>query len=153
MRTTPKRDTKKDRAAIDRECAERGMFVVEAAMTLLLFLITIFGVMEAGRVMWFQQSLTNAAQEGARFAVSPAAGTSNLPSIAQITTHTESFLALVNAPSVNVQRPLLIAVGPVPAQFTRVTVTTNYQVMTIPFFSGLEIPLTGQAQMRNETSP
>ena len=41
--------------------SEQGVIVVEAALTLLLFLTFLFAVMEVGRVLSVQQTLTNAA--------------------------------------------------------------------------------------------
>ncbi len=135
--------------------SEQGVIVVEAALILLLFLICLFAVMEGGRVLSVQQTLTNAAREGARFAVKPSSGTSTLPTLTQIENFVNPFLdaAVVAGATINVQRPVVIQLGDVATQFTRVAITAPYQVLTIPLFSGLSIPLTGQALMRNETSP
>ena len=48
---------------------------------------------------------------------------------------------------------MVIQMGSVPTEFTRVTVTIPYEVVTVSLFSDLEMTLSGQALMRNETSP
>src|SRR5947208_11985908 len=57
---------------------ERGTVIVEAAFTLLLLFIFLFGLMEVGRFISVQQVLTNAAREGARARVTPYSQTSYL---------------------------------------------------------------------------
>src|SRR5438128_5338970 len=58
--------------------AERGAVGVEAALTLPLLLILLFGLMEVGHLISVQQALTNAAREGARARVTPYSQTSYL---------------------------------------------------------------------------
>ena len=57
---------------------ERGAVGVEAALTLPLLLILLFGLMEVGHLISVQQALTNAAREGARARVTPYSQTSYL---------------------------------------------------------------------------
>src|SRR5438552_6919259 len=56
--------------------AERGVAIVEAALTLLLLFICLFGLMEVSLLISVQQALTNAAREGARARVAPYSQTS-----------------------------------------------------------------------------
>ena len=58
--------------------AERGAVIVEAAMTLLLLFLFLFGLIEVTRLISVQQALTNAAREGARARVTPYSQTSYL---------------------------------------------------------------------------
>src|SRR5437773_8335484 len=58
--------------------AERGVAIVEAALTLLLLFIFLFGLMEVSLLISVQQALTNAAREGARARVAPYSQTSYL---------------------------------------------------------------------------
>lgn len=48
--------------------SERGSTAVEFALVLPVFLLLVFGVVEFGRVMWADNTLRHAVQEGARCA-------------------------------------------------------------------------------------
>ena len=56
-----------------RLVGEQGTALLETAMTLPLLLIVSVGIFEFGRAFQTWQVLTNAAREGARFAVMPSA--------------------------------------------------------------------------------
>lgn len=138
-----------------RRPSESGVTTVEAAVILLMFFMLVFGVIEAGLFLKTRQALTNAAREGARFAVAPNSGTDVLPPTAEITTKVDGFLSAagITGATVTVTRPVLVTTGLVQTAYTRVTVSKPYAVITVPgFFGMLEIPLQGEALMRNETS-
>ena len=60
--------------------SEKGAELIEMAFVLLLFLVLMIGVFEFGRAYNIYQNITNAAREGARFAVAPMrGGTINYP--------------------------------------------------------------------------
>ncbi len=132
----------------------RGQALVETALTLLLLWVFIFAIFEGGRLIQVQQTLTDAAREGARRAVAPL--TQTLPGTmltpAEVKTFVQSYLeaASVHIPSGN------IVVNPAfddgIRTYTEVTVTCPYQVMTLSMFGMLNMTLTGQSRMRNETS-
>ena len=130
---------------------QSGTAAVEAALTLLAFFAVILGVVEAGRVINIQQTLTDAAREGARLAVAPASGTSNLPSNSEIANHVNTFLGAAHIQGATIQVDPVIAVSG--DLMTSVTVIVPYRVITISMFTNLEIPLRGTSVMRNETSP
>ena len=134
---------------------ECGAVLVEAAITLLGFLILLFAIMEGGRFFSAQQVLTNAAREGARLAVAPLSGTSDLPGVGAIEDEVHKFLAAahIGNAGIMVERPVLIPTGNIDSEFTRVRVTLPYKVLTLAMFGDWEINLTGEALMRNETSP
>ena len=134
---------------------ERGSTTVEAAIILLAFLMLIFGVFEAGRFMNTRQVLTNAAREGARLAVAPLYGTNTLPTTAEIKDRVDEYLASANitGATTSVNPAVSVVTGSVTTVFTQVTVQLPYQVLTVPnFFNVLQVTLTGEALMRNETS-
>lgn len=59
---------------------QKGAELVEASLVILLLVVLITAVFQFGRAYSIYQSITNAAREGARFAVAPAAGgTKNYP--------------------------------------------------------------------------
>ena len=135
------------------DSSELGSAMVEAALTMLTLLVLMFAIFEAGRMLNIQQTLTNAAREGARLSVLPAwGGTSTLPSSAVVQTRVESFLnaAGLNGATATVTVDNDHTVGT--TKFSLVTVTVPYQVMSISMFSLLEVNLQGQAMMRNETN-
>ena len=149
---------------------ERGVTIVEGAIILLMFFMLLFGVIEAGRFLSTRQVLTNAAREGARFAIAPTAGTNNLPTDAEIIARVNSYLAAahvsgatvttkcpVGAPeacsSKDASMTVVTGLGSVNTQYTEVTVSKPYNVITVPgFFNSIAITLTGKATMRRETS-
>ena len=138
-----------------RPGGDRGAAVVEAALILLALFVFLLGIMEAGRFINTEQVLTNAAREGARFAVAPLSGTNTLPTTAEIEDRVDIFLASANLSdgvTVTVDSAFTVDHGDFTTTYTRVTVSRPYQVLTIPMFSGLEITMEGEALMRNETS-
>jgi Flp pilus assembly protein TadG len=128
---------------------------VEAALTLLLFFTVLFAIMEGGRFLNVQQTLTNAAREGARLAVTPISQTSTLASDGEIETEIRVFLdaARIFGAKVNVERPVTVQANGATMQYTRVRVSVPYRVISLAAFSALSVNLTGEALMRNETSP
>jgi len=131
---------------------ECGSALVEAALTMLAFLIIIFSIFEAGRMMSIQQTLTNAAREGARLAVLPLqGGTDSLPSDGVVQARVQSFLNAsgLNGATANIVVDVVTTSG---TDSKRVTVTAPYRVVSISMFSFLEVNLQGRAMMRNETN-
>ena len=135
--------------------SERGSTTVEAAIILLAFLMFVFGVFEAGRFLNTQQVVTNAAREGARLAVTPLYGTNTLPTTSEIQDRVNEYLAAANitGATTTVNPAVSVVTGSVTTVYTSVTVQEPYQVLTVPyFFNMLQVTLTGEALMRNETS-
>src|SRR5262245_56661742 len=146
--------------------SEAGTVIVEAAFTLLTLLIILFGIMEAGRFFQVQETLTNAAREGARVAIAPLTQTTNLASCGSggpIQTAVQNYLAGASIKNATITCETIrysdgAVIGTYPAACTeacgtRVTVSSDYQIMTISMFSPLSMTLRGKALMRNETSP
>ena len=149
-----------------RHRREAGTVLVEAAFTLLTLLIFLFGIMEAGRFFQVQETLTNAAREGARVAVAPLTQTTTLASCGSggpIQTAVQNYLSGASITNATISCDTIrysdgAVVGTYPAACTepcgsRVTVSAPYQIMTISMFSNLSMTLKGKALMRNETSP
>jgi Flp pilus assembly protein TadG len=139
---------------------ERGSALVEAALTMLGFLVIIFAIFETGRMMSIQQTITNAAREGARLSVLPAAATGGvytdtLPSTTAVQDRVQTFLNASGlngaAATVNVNQAYQPDGAGTPF-YALVTVTVPYRVVSISMFSLLEVNLRGQAKMRNETN-
>jgi Flp pilus assembly protein TadG len=137
---------------------EEGAVLVESALVLMVFLMLIFGIMEAGRLVEVRNAVTEAAREGARFAVSPLHdsqhGTWTLPSSGEISLQTKQFLAAAGIDAtnasitINSQYPFP---GDSTTMCTQVSISIPYQVLTpIAPFGG--ITLKAQSVMRNETS-
>ena len=128
---------------------ESGTVIVETAFTVLLLFTFLFAIMEAGRLFNVQQTLTDAAREGARLGVTPLTQTNTLPSTTDVEDAVKVFL---NAAAIT---PKNIFVNPAgtPANFTKVRVEADYQLITLSMFSNLLFTVKGEALMRNETSP
>ena len=72
---------------------EKGAELIEMAFVLLLFLVLMIGVFEFGRAYNIYQNITNAAREGARFAVAPQrGGTTNYPNNTEVSDVISSFM-------------------------------------------------------------
>src|SRR5262245_43843793 len=143
------------RHELRQDASERGATIVEAAIILLAFFMFVFGIFEAGRFLNTRQVLTNAAREGARLAVAPLSGTNTLPSTAEIQTRVDDFLASANitGATTTVDPAVSVVTGSVTTVYTRVQVQKVYDVVSVPlFFNMLQVTLTGEALMRNETS-
>ncbi len=133
---------------------QRGTAVVEAALTVLGFLVLLLAIFEAGRLFNVQQSLTEASREGARLAVLPLSGTSTLPTEGEIENEVQRLLQAANIGGTTtvIEPAVSIVTGSVSTTFTRVRVSLPYTVLTLSMFSNLEITLVGESLMRNETS-
>jgi Flp pilus assembly protein TadG len=139
-----------------RENSQKGTAIVEGVIILLLLMIFLFGLMEAGHLFQFQNTLTDAAREGARFAVAPTTQTNNLPSDTEIQTKVKIFLgaAGIVVPDADIRiTPDTITVNGVATQFTRVQIRAPYKAVGLALFRLNNLPLKGEALMRNETSP
>lgn len=130
---------------------ERGATIVEFALTVLLIFTFFFAVIEFGRIYNIHQTATNAAREGARFSVAPYPGTTNLPTIADVTAKVQSFLnsSNVHGSTIQVSQTVLSTVNSLPVVSTQVNVQTPY---TFIFFKYASVTLTTKAVMRNETN-
>ena len=135
--------------------AGMGKAMVEGALVLLLLFVFLFAVFEVGRLIQVQQALTDAAREGARRSIAPLTQTSILPTPADVTSVVEGYLEAAsldkNLATITVDQSVTLAGST--TQYSRVTVTYPYQVMTIRMFGMLNMNLTGSSLMRNETSP
>lgn len=138
---------------INQKHRQRGVATIEAAITMLLFFVLLFGTIEISRLVGIQQTLTDAAREGARLGSAPDAGTTNLPTATEIEALVRDFLrgnAVLGA-TVNVNQAVVDATG---VEHTRVVITVNHNVIALqPLLSGMNVQLQGVSQMRNETSP
>lgn len=140
-----------------KDKGQRGGTLVEGAIVLLLFITFLFAVMEFGRAYNLYQVGTNAAREGARFAVAPCSmlpsncpyGPGNLPTAGDITTQVNTYLntANVQGATVNVDAATQETINSRTVTMTRVRVTVPY---TFLFFKFGTVNLNTQAVMRNE---
>ena len=151
-----------------RKSAESGVTTVEGAIILIAFFMLLFGVIEAGQFMKARQVLTNAAREGARFAVAPTSGTNTLPGESEVVAKVNSFLAAANVTGATTttkcpisaseactskNSSMSVTTGFVTTEYTEVTVSKPYSVITAPgLFSAISVNLQGRALMRRETS-
>ena len=155
--------------------AERGAVGVEAALTLPLLLILLFGLMEVGHLISVQQALTNAAREGARARVTPYSQTSYLADTFVVKDTVCSFLtaASVTCDPTTVacdgaadETKICVNEDPyVPdsttcptngnpvAGCTIVHVEVPYRPFLASLFGISSVTLQAEALMRNETSP
>ena len=119
-------------------------------MTVVTLFTLIFGAVEFGRIYSIYQNLTDAAREGARYAVAPDPATEALPSVSAVQAHVNPFLTslYINSGSVSVVATTHTINGVVNT-YTNVTVSAPYTFLIFPFAS---VTLTANSEMRNETN-
>jgi len=64
-----KNRSQKSLARIGRLKSESGQALVEMALTLVLFVLLVFGILDAGRLIWSYSVVSNAAREAVRYAI------------------------------------------------------------------------------------
>jgi Flp pilus assembly protein TadG len=129
---------------------QRGVAIVEMAITLIPFLVFLFAVIEGGWFFYVQLTLTNAAREGAKMGVRPSSGTDTLMSDTDIKDYMAPYLSAIG---VNCPSCITISHPTVGGQTrTQVVVQITYSPITLSMFNRLAFPIKGQAVMRNETS-
>jgi Flp pilus assembly protein TadG len=145
----------------------RGSTLVESALSLLLLLTLVFGIIEFGHLFNVYQVMTNAAREGARFAVAPCPFTASigstctagqLPSTSAVQNYVQGFLnsGSVSCPGGGVScvvvnpsyQPSTDPVNGATLSYTQVTISVPY---TFYFFTYTPT-ITTNAVMRNETN-
>lgn len=127
-------------------------------MTLLMLFVFLFAIFEGGRLIQTQQALTDAARIGTRRSITPLTATSILPASGNVTSYVQQALRganLCNACdasegiTITVEQNVCLSEN----EYSRITVTYPYHVMTLGMFGGiLNITLTGRSMMREETS-
>jgi Flp pilus assembly protein TadG len=138
---------------------EKGAELVEMAFVVLLFMVLMMGVFEFGRAYNIYQNITNAAREGARFAVAPArGGTINYPNNSEVSSVISGFMQSSNlnpaSATINIQlnnqdidpscTPCNAGAGC--ACGTRVSISYPFSFL---FYGGVNISTT--VLMRNES--
>jgi Flp pilus assembly protein TadG len=144
-------------ASISGIPGQRGQAAVEAAMTFLLLFVFIFAIFEAGRLVEVQQVLTQAAREGARWAVAPLPGTDTPPSDADVMAVVSNQMRAAALNTSRLVDPGTLVVHNVAcagshAQCVEVTVRYSYPAAVLTLFGVDGLVLTGKAQMRQEWS-
>ena len=139
--------------------SERGMALLEAALTLPLLLLVSVGIFEFGRGYQTWQVLTNAAREGARVAVLPnlASGAAE----ARVRQYLVSGqLSDAAGATVTVNSAVPVDIGTGTANASLVTVNYPFKFMVLQPVArllvsgstlGAPITITASAQMRNES--
>jgi Flp pilus assembly protein TadG len=137
--------------------SEKGVALVEAAITIPLLLLVSAGIFEFGRAYQTWQVITNAAREGARIAVLPSSTS------AAVTQRVRDYmqqgqLSRWSSAGITVDTGVILRVGG-PPEATRVTVTYPFTFVVLQPIARLISPSTtlgsaltmnAQALMRNE---
>ena len=67
--------------------ADRGNTTLEAALSLTVFLMSIFGILDLGRMVWYYNMVAHGSREGVRYAVVHGANSSSPASVPVISSH------------------------------------------------------------------
>lgn len=128
---------------------QRGATLAEAAITSLTLFTLVLGVIDFGRAYSMFQNLTDAAREGARYAVAPDPTTETLPSSSEVQSHVAPYLSSMNVSGAVTMTSTAHTINGVSNTYTKVTVTAPYRFL---FFSLGTVNITSNAEMRNETN-
>jgi Flp pilus assembly protein TadG len=156
----------------------RGATIAEGAITMMVLFTLLFAVLEFGRAFNIYQVMTNAAREGARYAVAPDQTNSyQLPSASNVAARVCAYLQSANVYPTGAKTCGLGTGGPtcspagggpippgasagvfvqncpktvynVSTNFTDVDVKVPYRFMFLPF----TVNMTTRAEMRNEAT-
>jgi Flp pilus assembly protein TadG len=142
------------------KCArqQRGATIVEAAFTLIILMMFLMAILEFGRAYNMYHIMTDAAREGARYAVTPQQSTNSLPSSGQIQSVVNQFLASggVKGATVAISYPTQ-TINNVQLQYTAVTVNAAYDFVLPQLILGSgtnmsSVNMQTEASMRDETN-
>ncbi len=135
--------------------SERGVSLVEAALTIPMLLLIAVGIFEFGRAYQFWQVMTNAAREGARYSVTPSASVANTQAIV-VDYMRNGGLTACDAACVNVDRAVALPTG----SGSTVTVAYPFQFIVLQPVANLvrggtsgnlsSLTMHATATMRNE---
>jgi Flp pilus assembly protein TadG len=125
----------------------RGQALVESAITVLLFAVLMFGILDFGRGFWTWQALTAAAREGTRWAIVHGndSGTSMATASGEIGPYVRRNYGAGIPPGTNVSIAWPDGTNE-PGSPVRVTVETRFAPST-PLLSKTGITLRGMSEM------
>jgi Flp pilus assembly protein TadG len=130
---------------------QHGATLLEAGITAIALCFLLFGIVEFGRAYNIYQNVTNAAREGARYAVAPFPN-GTMPSAGQVVAHVTPLLESNNitvTPGMITITPATQTVNGLTLTYTNVTVSVTYHFFFIPAGG---IAITANSEMRNETN-
>jgi Flp pilus assembly protein TadG len=138
--------------------AERGVALIEAAITLPLLLLVSVSIFEFGRAYQHWQVVTNASREGARVAVLP--DVNDAAVTARVKTYLEAgYLTAPQNATVAIDRGTTVSIGTNTAPASKVTVNYPFEFMVLQpvaqlvvsgSTAGRPITMTASTTMRNE---
>lgn len=136
---------------------QRGASLVEAAFTILILFLFLDAVLEFGRVYNIYQVATNAAREGARYAVCPQPGTTTRPTSAAVQSYVADFTNSGGLAGASVfVNPSSQRINGIALDYTTVTVAVPYTFVAPQLIFGSNGPgtitIASTAEMRNETN-
>jgi len=129
--------------------SQRGATVAEAALTAVTLFTLILGAVDFGRAFSIYEDLTNAAREGARYAVAPDPASEILPSSAQVQSYVSPFLSANNVSGTVTVSSTSHVINGVTTTYTQVTVQAPYKFLFFPFAT---VNISSKSEMRNETN-
>jgi Flp pilus assembly protein TadG len=141
-----------------RAANERGVALIEAAITLPLLLLVSVSIFEFGRAYQHWQVVTNASREGARIAVLPDVDDAAVRT--RVKTYLEAgYLTSPQNATVTIDRGATVSIGTDTAPASKVTVNYPFEFMVLQpvaqlvvsgSTAGRPITMTAATTMRNE---
>jgi Flp pilus assembly protein TadG len=134
---------------MNRKHSQLGATIAEAAITVVALFTLILGAVDFGRAFSIYENLTDAAREGARFAVAPDPASEILPSGSQVQSYVAPFLAADNVSGTVTVTSTSHVINSVTTTYTQVTVQAPYKFLFFPFGT---VNISSSSEMRNETN-
>jgi Flp pilus assembly protein TadG len=142
---------------------ERGAAIIETALSLMVFLSFLFGIMEAGFALYTYNDLCEASREGARYAIvrgatwGTACASYTSSDCTASPTQIQSYVQSIGFTGITVSTPVYTAfangstcpaTGPCNSWGNQVAITVTYNFpMTIPFIPTQTLALSSTSAM------
>jgi Flp pilus assembly protein TadG len=127
--------------------SSRGQGVVEFAMVSPVLFLLLFGIMEGGWLLFHNHQVSNAAREGARYAVVNGEMSGTVATSESIRDEVIQRVSVSNLDSMTLELSLLDG-GMQPESRIRVDVEYSHQTLTGFIFNGATIDLSSSSTMR-----
>lgn len=85
-----------------RRQRQRGAAFLEAALTMTVFLTILFGIMDFGRLVWWDTMLADAAREGSRYASMRGSSVTHPATASDVTADVKSTIVAMDTSAMNV---------------------------------------------------
>jgi Flp pilus assembly protein TadG len=113
---------------------QKGVVLIESAISLATFMLLLFGIIESGLMVWTYNTVAFAAREGTRYAAVRGANNSSPATASTVQTYVKSRAIGLDPTKMTVTTTWLP--DNTPGNYVRVVVNYQYSMVTALFMSG-----------------